>query len=343
MSWVRERTRPAGARGTGEGAVRRTAPSALKSLVPPHLWNVARGLYTYLPGARRHWRETRGTDSAAYCYEVFLKHLTLCCAAGMRGVPGSLAELGPGDSIGIGLAALVAGSRRYHAFDVVPYSRSDRNERVLHELVGFFRERRPNRSWGWPNYDHLLDARFFPSAILDDRRLARSLAPGRLRRIEAALRGGDGGGELRVWVHCPWMSAAEVEPGSVDWILSQSVMEHVDDPEAAYAAMHRWLRRGGFLSHQIDLSSHELYPEWNGHWGVPAWEWWLVRGRREYLINRLPYSAHGRLIRGLFDVRTELRLERRGGLADGRFRAPFDALTPEERRTVGYFVVAVKR
>jgi hypothetical protein len=106
--------------------------------------------------------------------------------------------------------------------------------------------------------------------------------------------------------------------------------------------MHRWLKRGGFLSHQIDLRSHELYDEWNGHWGVPQWEWRIIRGRRAYLINRLPYSAHARVIRKFFQVRTELLLEADGGIPDARFRAPFDALAPDERRTAGYFVVAVK-
>jgi hypothetical protein len=120
-------------------------------------------------------------------------------------------------------------------------------------------------------------------------------------------------------------------------------MEHVDDVEAAYASMHRWLRPGGYVSHQIDLRSHELYDRWNGHWGVSEWEWRLVRGRRAYLINRLPYTAHARLVRRFFEVRKELVLEGEDGIPDAAFRAPFDALAPDERRVAGYFVVAVKR
>jgi SAM-dependent methyltransferase len=311
-------------------------------VVPRRAWNVARGLQTYLPGTSRQWRHTGGTDAAPYCYEVFLKHLALCFEAGMPGVPESVAEIGPGDSIGTGLAALIAGADRYHALDVVPYSLQGHNPRIFQELVGYFRERRPNRARGWPNYDHMMDERSFPSRILDDDRLARSMHPERLRKIEAALQGRPSD-PIRAAYQCPWTSSAALPPESVDWLFSHSVMEHVDEVEAAYASMSRWLKRGGFLSHQIDLRSHEMYERWNGHWGIPRWEWRLTRGRRAYLINRLPYSAHSRLIRRFFEVRTERLLEADGGIPDERFRAPFDALAPEERRTAGYFVVAVKR
>ena len=314
---------------------------ALKSILPPSAVQMARGLHTCLPGVRRSWRRTGGTDSAPYCYEVFLKHRTLCAQAGMASAPASVAEIGPGDSIGIGLAALVAGSERYAAFDVVPYSISEHNERIFEELIGFFQERRPNRSWGWPSYDHLLDERFFPSRILDEDALRRSLDPMRLDDIRAALAGGRE--QSRIAYHCPWTSDATIEPESVDWIYSHSVMEHVDDVEGAYAAMHRWLRPGGFVSHQIDLRSHELFPEWNGHWGVPRWKWRVIRGRRVYLINRLPASAHARAIRRFFEVRAELFAEEEGGLPDRRLRAPFDHLDDRDRHTSGYFVVAVKR
>ena len=314
----------------------------LKRLLPRGTWNVARGLQTYLPGTNRHWRRTGGTNRSPYCYEVFLKHLTLCYEAGMRRIPDSIAEIGPGDSIGIGLAALIVGSTRYHALDVVPYSLSGDNERILSELVQYFGERRPNPSWGWPNYDHMMDDRFFPSRILNHRLLGKSMHPGRLQKIEAALRGAPSD-PIRVAYHCPWTSSDAIEPESVDWLYSQSVMEHVDDVETAYRSMHVWLKRGGFLSHQIDLRSHGLYDQWNGHWGVPRWQWHLVRGRRAYLINRLPCSVHSRLIRKLFEVRTELLLEDEGGIPDRDFRPPFDTLEPRDRRTAGYFVVAVKR
>ena len=73
---------------------------------------VIRGAAAYIPGlykAVSNWRKvgTGGTDTAAYCYDVWLKHLTLLWANGLRTIPDTVAELGPGDSLGTGLAALL--------------------------------------------------------------------------------------------------------------------------------------------------------------------------------------------------------------------------------------------
>lgn len=56
--------------------------------------------------------------------------------------------------------------------------------------------------------------------------------------------------------------------------------------------MSVWLRPGGYCSHVIDLSAHYLSPFWNGHWAYSDWQWKLVRGRREFLLNREPLRAH---------------------------------------------------
>ncbi len=100
------------------------------------------GLATYVPGYD-YLHATGGTDSARYCYSVWLRHLKLLHEAGaLRGVPHTVAELGPGDSIGIGLAALLSGAERYYALDVVPYPDLKSNLAIFDELVRLFRERR---------------------------------------------------------------------------------------------------------------------------------------------------------------------------------------------------------
>src|SRR5689334_17334685 len=53
---------------------------------------------------------TKGTDQARYCYSVWLRHLSLAAANGLDTDPKSVAELGPGDSIGIGIAAVLTGA-----------------------------------------------------------------------------------------------------------------------------------------------------------------------------------------------------------------------------------------
>ena len=62
---------------------------------------VIKGAATYIPGLYKMMakQQTGGTDTAAYCYGVWLKHLTLLWANGLRTIPDTIAELGPGDSL----------------------------------------------------------------------------------------------------------------------------------------------------------------------------------------------------------------------------------------------------
>ena len=55
----------------------------------------------------------------------------------------TVAELGPGDSLGIGLAALLSSAQRYVALDVVRYAANTRNLQIFEELIALFRDRAP--------------------------------------------------------------------------------------------------------------------------------------------------------------------------------------------------------
>jgi hypothetical protein len=101
-----------------------------------------------------------------------------------------VAELGPGDSVGVGIAALLSGAQEFTAFDVAPYIENTLNLRLVDELSGFFRGRRANpNSDGWPSLLPYLDAAGFPSHILTDALLEQTLRPERIEAIRGALQG----------------------------------------------------------------------------------------------------------------------------------------------------------
>lgn len=300
------------------------------------------GLKSFLFPPKTNCVETGGTTTAEYCYEVFLKHLCLTTKAGMKKMPRSIAELGPGDSLGIGLAGLLAGADEYNALDVVNYTISERNLRIFGKLTEFFATRRPNPSWGWPNYDHMMDSSFFPREILTEKHLRNSLAGGRIGSIRNALKGLPS--SISIDYRCPWTADTQIKPESVDWIFSQSVMEHVDDIGETYAKMYEWLRPGGFISHQIDFRSHGMFRQWNGHWGIPSWHWRLIRGRRPYLINRAPYTCHTKAIAKRFELCSVMLLEaREKGISENLYRQPFDNLSDKEKSITSAFIVAMKK
>jgi len=316
---------------------------------------VLKGLATYIPGLysiARH--NTGGTDSARYCYSVWLRHLINAWSVNGGKVPGVVAEIGPGDSLGIGLAALLTGAERYFAFDVLEYADNKRNLQILEELIVLFRQTAEIPSdTEFPRLKPPLDAYAFPSQILTPGGLQRLLAPERLDAIRAALlnlrnRNASaavpapaGAFEIRYVV--PWSDPREIAEGTVDMIYSQAAMEHVEDAAATYGAVFKWLKPGGMMSNQTDLTCHGISKEWNGHWAYSDFIWKVIKGRRPYLLNRLPYSAHSALVRKAgFTILRNLPFRSAGGLGRADLAGCFSDLTDEDLMTSGFFIQAAK-
>ncbi len=144
---------------------------------------------TYVPGLYPLLTQgTGGSTSAKYCYSVWLRHLVMLERHRLSSEPNSVAELGPGDSLGVGLAALITGTENYYALDVTRYANTDRNLSVFDELVAMFQAHA-----SIPHDDDLtvvkpyLDSYAFPEHILTPARLQQALRPERLTNIRANL------------------------------------------------------------------------------------------------------------------------------------------------------------
>ena len=307
---------------------------------------IVKGALTWLPGVRRLGnRFTGGTAESRYCYSVWLRHL--CVVVSSRGMrkPHCVAELGPGDSIGIGLVAMLSGADRYFAFDRKAFANPQTNLAVLDELLKMFQARAPIPDDSeFPGVIPKLDSYAFPSQILDDSWLEHCLEPRRVESIRRAVAGKSerGGNGVEVRYFAPWDETAAILPESVDWVFSQAVLEHVDGVPGTYASLMKWLRVGGVMSHSIDYSCHGLTRSWNGHWTISDTLWRVVRGRRVYLINRLPHSAHIRAMRECgFRIVAEQRTNG-ASLPRSELAPRFAGLSEEDLATSGAFVIAEK-
>jgi hypothetical protein len=304
------------------------------------------GAATFIPGVAR-WRRrgTGGSVSARYCYSVWLRHFVRLAENGLRQTPGTVAEIGPGDSLGVGLAALLCGAERYLALDTVRYAETERNEAILDELIGLFRDRAavPDEA-EFPDVMPKLSSYRFPERLLSPSILNATLNPERLDRVRKALRGPDPDGRDGLLLYAaPWTDPKVIADGSADLILSQAVLEHVDDLDGTYSAMARWLKPGGLMSHVIDFSSHGLTRSWNGHWGLPAIAWKTIRGKRHYLINREPLSTHLRLLEtNGFGTLAVLPRSGASGIGRRRLARGFGRLTDGDLDTACAYVATAK-
>lgn len=305
---------------------------------------LATGLVSFVPGMRRLMnRASGGTDSSRYCYAVWMRHLVRAATAGVPPDPGCVAELGPGDSLGVGIAAILSGARRYIALDAKAHANRPRNLEVFEELVDLFGARAaiPDDQELPAVQPKLADYRF-PKQLLTESRLADSLAASRLRELRAAVQRGRGDGSDGIGIEyiAPWNDPAVIRKASVDFLFSQAVLEHIDDVDGAYRAMRVWMRLDGYMSHTVDFRSHDLTRSWNGHWALGDRAWRIVRGRRSYLINREPLSFHLALLtKYRFEV---VGLDRRTGQLDPTFRAAkrFRSLNMDDLSTSGAFIQA---
>jgi len=283
----------------------------------PH---IVKGTLTHVP-LLREWRSRRarslGTDSAEYCYRVWVRHLCSLSEHGFRVQGAHVGELGPGDSIATGLAALLSGGGRYTGLDAVTYATAIDLETMLDDIAEMIISRKP--------VPHISR---FPDEAIDWEGLAANRDD-----LRAGIRAGINNCQ-RLRYQTPWTSPNVVERGSLDLVLSESVLQCIDDLDATYQAMFYWLRPGGFASHGISVNAGPLSPHWNGHWAYSDREWRLVRGRRPFLLNRLPASAHIQCAESAgFQVLAVHRAYYPGGLATASLAPRFRALNQEDLRT----------
>jgi SAM-dependent methyltransferase len=285
---------------------------------------------------------TGGTVSAQYCYSVYLRHLVIADQHGLATDPRTVVELGPGDSIGIGLMALLTGAEQYYAVDAVSHASNKTNLVIFDELVKLLMVKAPVPSGG--EFEEILPELgdySFPAKILGEARLARTLTPERLNSLHLALASDLTTGPIRYL--SPMGQMHDIPDNSVDLIISQAVMEHVDQLEKTYSECFRCLKPGGFMSHQIDFQSHDTAPEWNGHWKYSDFTWRLMRGGRPWFINRHPCSTHIALANKTgFNIHAEIMQSGSIGITRKELAHGFGALSESDLNTAGVFILASK-
>lgn len=310
------------------------------------------GVATYIPGLRELVLKYRGkqgaTHSARYCYSVWLRHLSMAYSSSFSTKLDVVAELGPGPSLGTGLAALLSGASRYYGLDIVPHANVEGNLAVLDELVDLFkrREQIPGED-EFPALKPLLESYEFPSHILPENYLDKTLSPKRIEWLRGEIQNtaheSNEKGDIAYFA--PWHSSQVVRNKSVDMIFSQAVLEHVDNLEHTYTALHHWLKADGYMSHQIDFKSHGTAREWNGHWKYSDSTWeWFVRGKRPFLINREPLSTHLKIMdKAGFRIVYAIKNYQSSGIQREKLVAKFQYLTDDDLNTSGVFIQSTKK
>ena len=320
------------------------------------LLQVAKGLATYVvPTSWYQSRAGRGgsTNDAAYCYCVWLRHVRSLEKLGWNPVRKKICELGPGNSIGVGIAALLSGAESYTGLDAVPYSTVEQKEeitKIINDLTGLFQKRVPiPEPEQYPQIVPQLEDYSFPSWILAEVDSLANLAATKTSLIEG-LDGPERNPCLKYLAPYQHIDLSGYS-GSFDAIFSQAVFEHIGNPAQTYHLIFDLLKPGGLSWHVIDFRSHGLSTDWNGHWTYPEWLWNLVVGHRQFFLNRIPLSAHLALAtQAGFEVEGVMTytegehqtLAKKSRLNPTQFAKPFDRMSKEDASTVSGMIFLKK-
>jgi SAM-dependent methyltransferase len=292
-----------------------------------------RGVASRFPGFAKN---PRGGEppSAFYCYRVWMKHLWHLWDNGLREMPTTVVELGPGRSLGVGVAALLSGANEYYGLDAYPACDFLATRAMLEDIVDLFRHRTGQMSEGWPSYGPGFPDHILPQSVLDT-----TLTPQRIDSIGDALLNLSS----MMGYAAPWWSNI-VAPESVDLVVSHAVVQYLPDIDKAYQSMYDWLRPGGMISHQIDFSGLSYARvRWNSHWSHNERTWRLIVSNRPGKINRQPFSAHLKAIQDAgFEVTSAMRNLDRGGIAREALAPRWGAMSEEDLHTRGGFIQARK-
>ncbi|MBI5403586.1 MAG: hypothetical protein HY959_09295 [Ignavibacteriae bacterium] len=276
---------------------------------------VIRGLISYIPGLLKILKKARGknicggTDSARYCYSIWLRHLVKLNENYGKININTVAEIGPGDSLGMGIMALLTGSEKYYVFEVQKCINTEKNLQIFDELVKLFinKEKIPGNN-EFPMIEPKLNKYDFPEYIFKEN-FELLTDNSRINRIKEAIIN-EKSGEIEMKYLIPWDTEFYKVTGKIDLIFTQAVLEHLNNLKEAYEIMYSVLKQGGFISHEIDYSSHETHEKWNGHLNFGKIIWKIIMHGRPYDINRIPHSLHIKLIgkagfRNILEIKTE--------------------------------------
>jgi hypothetical protein len=308
---------------------------------------LATGLVSFVPGARwahRKLGSRPGPVSALRCYGLWMKHLCMARMHGMRSFPRTVAEFGPGESIGTGIAALISGVERYCALDAVPYADKARSLRLFDELVELFRSRRrPANSDDFPRYATPFEAHGFPAAALTEAHLREALDEDRIATLRAVVaqfaRTGVAPGVIEY--HAPWSLAEVGRLPRADLVMAHAVWQHVRLLREFFIAVRQLALPGAYITSQSSYDSHNITHEWNGHWACSHTLWKVALGRKDFLINRMPHSAVVSMLRGYgLEIAGDVRMSESSAIARASLRDEWQWLTDEDMQTRYAFIVA---
>lgn len=311
---------------------------------------ILKGIASYIPILfivyKKIRRETaHSCSNARFCYSLWLRIFVTMSNANLQNHKGVIAELGPSSSFGVGLVALLTGSKSYTALEVVKSEIVEKNLRIFEELIFLLRHKVniPDDN-EFPRINIKLDSYLFPCHFLTDVLLNDLLSEKRIEKIREAIINCNYSSNIQIInYYVPWEKNSYILENTFDFVFSRSVMEHIIDYPKIYYLLKGCLKDNGIMFHDIDYHNHKIGKQWNGHWCYSNFLWKIIAGNRPSFINRATHSMHTSVMKHLaFNILAEYRTQKISHIARKCLSKQFKSMTEEDLNTCGGYIIALK-
>ena len=219
--------------------------------------------------------------------------------------PEVVGEIGPGTNIGLGLTALMTGSKEYRAFTGADPRTHGLDVDAALDSLAEIKDHLANKNEKLPNH---------VNKALPRHSSSESYLNERVTAIASALQG-ENNSEAAIYIEEDWMAKDQDHiQDHFDYIFSHQVMEHVINALDVYLRIQGMLKTKGVQSHSIDFTAHGQFPPYaNGHYEFNRRKWERLIGFRNPQVsnlNALPPNFHKCVLASLGNEITLWQLKR---------------------------------
>jgi len=249
---------------------------------------IVKGMVTYIPGAAYLLEKKKRTSKhsgihAEFCYTLWLSILSTFDENGIKPYFEKIGELGSGGSVGVGICALLTGTKKFFALAFKNNFVKDSNLKLLDEIFVLLKNKTPI-----PNHFKQLNIQIsnndFPSHLISPRFNENNFIAELRNEINSDCLCSKYLNILYEWHKKP--------PLNLDLVFSRAVMEHVNEPDQVYKHIANHQKSGAYTFHDIEFHSHGITKNINGHLNINKWVWKIISGNRSYYLNRWMFLDH---------------------------------------------------
>ena len=240
--------------------------------------------------------ETGGTSDSNYIYSLFLRTFDNYYTIN-KNIPKHVLEVGCGDSNIVSLLWILVGSKSVVAIDALNYLKKDK----LYYLFKKSSDLLISRNFCQLNINPRLNLDIYENLwkVLP----SKDILINRQKLILGEIKNYLNGNDSNLFSYDSSYTINKVFSFKFDFIFSQAVFEHIENPKEVLVFLHNNLTEKGIIYTNVDFKSHGVSTLYNGHYILNESQYKFISSTFVFrYINRLPPSWFREVFESSFNL-----------------------------------------